>query len=1770
MTDDEIIKVYECVEEGKPLEQTKVIVEEEPQYKSTGTQCESQHIAPETNDPQPKDQHTQIAQNNMSIESEDDDMDTLSWLYETHEKANTLNILLDPIYQGTPKDEDIFLLDNPYQQLMTEGMYPEPEPEVGYEHYSILSDKIVYHNYHPETEIKIENKDTGKVKHNLNKTKIKPLPYEVWPTEKDKYLDRFTEVSHEQSNSMRFNDSKEVTTTYFGPLSGYKYTDKICTVLNFPISTSSQALGKLSDGTKVRILMDTGASKSYLSKTFYLRNECLHNIPKLSTRTENIMVGNGQLIPTMFVIPLMINIGDHIFEIYTIVADIVDTSDLVFGYKNMLETEGVIDTMESTYNFINRSIPIFLTKEINLKQGDKQQALLTIPFFEPISGIGLCRFQYDDKTSMIDLKITNNQAMIYLENKGNKDKFFNNTEAIGILDLRSLGYYRVTHGILHKCLAPKYNFVSMDKLSETYNKCMEQINDQISHHDKITPKQATAQFSPEITKTNTQPQTHVTDDVTQKSEDTKFGKPNDPYPWLEETDERRFLTDRQILNKFINLDNSQLSHIERDELREIIFKHKEAFSLRDEIGHCPNIKIDIELIDPSPFFVRPFSLREEDKPIMDWQMHRLVSLGILKKAVTSHSSPVMLISRKVTKDKRPIVDFRLLNTRIRRKNTSTPLLKDIFNMLGNSQSELLSCIDLKDAYHSIPLTEAAQELTGIIPYMGSPSYKFKVLPMGLAISPAKWIEYVNLLIDNIQHKNNYIAIMDDLLIHSKTKDHLVLFERLLQAIIKHGLKISPKKCQLFMNELVYLGNVFKVVGQRMTVKPLKSRTEAIMKIATPTTPKQCKSFCGVANYMSMFCKELQALLKPIYDLTRKGRPFLWTKIHDKAFEETKKRLTSPPVLTCPKATGRLTLYSDTSKSNVGNTLFQKQDGVNRLLGYGSKTLPTACQNYSATELELTGLCVSISLWKHLLNRTEFDCVVDHQAIIYIMKAKTEPASRRIMKLLEHLSNFSFNIYYMKGKDLIIADYLSRHRSDDTDPHSVIPISFALRDTLADQYHILTRSQAKQTGTTMDVVHGANKPLDPHRKPEHQKKTQKVPTKISAPIPKPKPKAKPTKIPPEMEEIPIPTSLPKQPKKITAQKIVKKKVTFPCKPMQKDMRAQILSRKILEKARKIQQKRNIQVTKPAIKIAKPHAKPTVTPSIGNKKIIPATVKLPIPDNTDTQPFEDEITPGPSSNVQDPISHQTEVQINTDISNIEPDSDLGIDLDTPFSENSVEHTHRRPMKTDTQLPPPLIEQIQDQTIIQKHLPKQVDLDKILKQINRKILRETHLPTNMRDMKAAYLNSQFKHLYIYLAQHKIPTNKQEAKMVEKQAQRHFLLDNLLFKLIPQGEDKWKSVLCIPTSKVDMILQQYHNTLIGSHTGMNKSLMTLNERYYCPLLANHIRAYVTGCHVCQMFKHNKGDKRTMEKRININDKPLGKISMDIKHMGIRSHDGYKYILILLCEITNYLVALPLKNTQTPEICSALVKGFIAYFGTPRVIISDQDPAFLSSLMAYLLQQCQIKLVTVSVTNHQSLLAEFAIKALTKNIQVHLDKFGTNWTDFLPWATLSYNSFSTPNLDNFAPLQLLLGHLPKILPQYEISPELPVTGTYKTYLTKLKAELTYMREKIQKFRDQRLDVMNKTRTIEGYATGQLVYMYNPRGARLQTGTRKIQCEWVGPLCIYRCLSPTNYILMTLQGCIIPHIIEIGRIKKGFIKSPKGLITSLAELKSALRTKLIL
>ena len=717
------------------------------------------------------------------------------------------------------------------------------------------------------------------------------------------------------------------------------------------------------------------------------------------------------------------------------------------------------------------------------------------------------------------------------------------------------------------------------------------------------------------------------------------------------------MTDEEILWKYIDLTESSLDEEGKTELMEIILKHKKAFSLRDEIGECPNIKVDIDVIDDTPFFVRPFPISEEDKPIMDWQMQRLVSLGILTRNTTSHTSPVMLITRKITKDKRPVVDFRLLNTRIKRHNTATPLMRDICQMLGKAQSRILSCVDLKDAFHSLKLTDKAKDFCGILPYFGSHHYRYEVMPMGLSISPCKWIQYIGFVMEKLPEPQNYIAIMGDLLVYSKEEDHMGRILDMLKALVEHGLKLSPKKCQFFKEKLVYMGNIFRTSDEGITITPIKTRQEAILNTPTPTTPKECKSFCGVVNYVSLFCPHLQSLLAPIYDLTRKGRPFVWTKLHQKNFEQIKKQMASPPVLSLPTGTGRYILYSDTSKTHAGSALWQIQNGKPRLIGYGSKSLPKACVNYGITELEMTGLMYNMLTWQFWLGKKDFDAAVDHAAIPHIMKAKHAPTTDSPKSSLPILSKFTFHLYYVKGKDMILCDFLSRITADEGDPMDLIPSG---SDLAGNSRH---RSQKEITSAPMI----------------NQNHTQGI-------------------------RIPDPPNV---------------------------------------------------------------------PVINNRPDMPIAQLGPMP-----------------------LINAPPQQIMRTDKDLDQTPEIDPNLEVPLLEVQIEAMFRAPEPDDFRLPPGLSEHAKGKRMVAQNLPQQSDIDRLMKQLNRKILTQTRFPSSLKDLEAAHCNSAaFKDIYQFLRYNKLPNSRRLAKRIEANSLDYYVLGTLLFKYVHQEIRRCRSSTLYPS---------------------------------------------------------------------------------------------------------------------------------------------------------------------------------------------------------------------------------------------------------------------------------------------------------------------------------------------------------------------------------------
>ena len=205
-----------------------------------------------------------------------------------------------------------------------------------------------------------------------------------------------------------------------------------------------------------------------------------------------------------------------------------------------------------------------------------------------------------------------------------------------------------------------------------------------------------------------------------------------------------------------------------------------------------------------------------------------------------------------------------------------------------------------------------------------------------------------------------------------------------------------------------MGLKFLIYNGRPSITPMKDKCEAIRCLDLPKTVRDCRKFCGMVNFLATFLKDLQKILIPIYNLTRKCIKFLWTEECQTAFDHIKFLLSNPPILRMPDMTGTFRLMSDTSTLAAGTALYQYQGSAFYIVGYNSKKLPKAVQNYSVTELELFGLVVNIYAFKQLLTNVYFEVFCDHSADSTDFEWKEETSNKKNTEIDRTLASFQLH------------------------------------------------------------------------------------------------------------------------------------------------------------------------------------------------------------------------------------------------------------------------------------------------------------------------------------------------------------------------------------------------------------------------------------------------------------------------------------------------------------------------------------------------------------------------------------------------------------------------------------------------------------------------------------------------------------------------------------------------------------------------------------------
>ena len=476
-----------------------------------------------------------------------------------------------------------------------------------------------------------------------------------------------------------------------------------------------------------------------------------------------------------------------------------------------------------------------------------------------------------------------------------------------------------------------------------------------------------------------------------------------------------------------------------------------------------------------------------------------------------------------------------------------------------------------------------------------------------------------------------------------------------------------------------------------------------------------------------------------------------------------------------------------------------------------------------------------------------------------MKAKTLPATTRMMRLLEILSGYVFNLYFIKGKDMKICDFLSRIDVDRGNPGEVITISFnffSMLNTIrkatlhkANKLLVATRSKTKAEGTSLPPVHGVQKHLDPALKPEHDKPVADQ-NKQRGPI---SADAKPRVL--------LRSKLPAS--QVARKRLIDRSIKLLNKPKSLNVPGRTPhlpdQESAVQKGPSLPNQRPVAQKEPPQRQSNGNTDNTKPPSMVNQ---PACDN-PIP----VRHFE----PNPLLDVpqqdKDPQEIVSQHPIHsTGNPNAVQDS-FKYQMEVPFTEDTVEPVFKRPEIADFEIPPVLEEMIPDGSLIHKHLPKQADIEKILIQINRKYLREMHLPCSLRDMQAAHMQSpHFCDIYNVIMFNRYPKHRKAIeKLQQAMLSQYVVQGGLLYTYMKNNFGEQEPILCVPPSKIDIFLDQYHISLLGGHSGFPKCFQTLKQRIYCPNLPYYVRLYTISCHICQLFKGSHGHKTYVSIKVSL-----------------------------------------------------------------------------------------------------------------------------------------------------------------------------------------------------------------------------------------------------------------------------------------------------------------
>ncbi|KAL3966228.1 nuclear receptor co-repressor 2 [Sarotherodon galilaeus] len=495
----------------------------------------------------------------------------------------------------------------------------------------------------------------------------------------------------------------------------------------------------------------------------------------------------------------------------------------------------------------------------------------------------------------------------------------------------------------------------------------------------------------------------------------------------------------------------KLDHLRENEqqtVRQLLREECHAFAYDDkDVGCIPSLNMHITLHDTTPvrktYISVPKPLHQEVKDYLQDLLNR----GWISESRSPYSSPIVCV-RKKSGELRLCCDYRGLNRKSVPDRHPIPRIQDMLDSLHGSS--WFSVLDQGKAYHQGFLDPESRPLTAFITPWGL--YQWNRIPFGLSSAPA---EFQRSMEDCLRGLRDVICqpYLDDNLVHSPSFDtHLEHIRAVLQRYQKHGVKLSPQKCDIFKRKVRFLGRMVSEEGY--TMDPAEIAPVQALRDKPPSTVGELSRVLGFLSYYRSYIPNFSKVAKPLYQLLTlppdkapppvprtkgkvvktkpKGRPppntpIKWTESHQNALNELTDCLTQPPILGYPDFSEPFVLHCDASQQGLGAVLYQKQAGKMKVIAYGSRTLTPPEKNYHMHSGKLEFLALKWAVCErfrdYLYYAPHFVVYTDNNPLTYVLTtAKLNATGHR---WVSELADFNFTIKYRPGKKNADADGLSR-------------------------------------------------------------------------------------------------------------------------------------------------------------------------------------------------------------------------------------------------------------------------------------------------------------------------------------------------------------------------------------------------------------------------------------------------------------------------------------------------------------------------------------------------------------------------------------------------------------------------------------------------------------------------------------------------------------------------------------------------------------------------